>query len=409
MLASCTYWRSCLRWVWLIPAFALLGTVSAQTPDPVQVYVPGEEVNLFSRWEGSETPESFFLELPAGWELESALAVRHGYHHIPFEIGPSGSYGIRIVAGGQLRGEFDIIVRARSAGYLPQQDVQWSVAPASYVALNGGGMYVPKEDFKFERRLRAAVTDASSHVLRLDGTQEPLLLSGEFTDRLRGSYTLEFWLRTTMLYTIVASSWDGQRDQLFELEMSIDGSGILRFYRNLTGDPIGMDTQIPVADGAWHHVAVSRDVESAWTRLFLDGTVTDSLYDPTAAGLYGASELAIGSGIVQTQRLFAGELDEVRLWSTARKSDEIMRGMWQHAPDDSPLVSVLRFEPEDNVDHLVPSARSLVLARGGPGITLVAPEFEGEVQEGQILLSWKSQHPLIREFMLERSADGCGI
>lgn len=400
--------RRCLHWIWfgLILCLARPAAAQFEPSRSAQPFVPGEQVNLFSSWDGPDTPASFILKVPDGWEVQSVLAVRHGYQHVPFQVNSSGAQGYHAISTGFLRGEYDVIVRAQAAEFSSPHKLDWTIAPATFVETSGGGMYVPLEDLRIRRQLKAAPSDASTFVLSMDGTQPPLLLEQDFTERLRTSHTIEFWLRTTTLNSIVFSGWDGQQEHHYDLELVIDGSGVMRYYRNVSGEHVGMGSEHPVSDGAWHHVAVSRDMTSAWTRMYVDGAVTDSLFDPSVGMSHGAPSLAIGSRVIPGPRQFTGELGEIRLWSRARSAAEIQFGMWQKTQEPGPQVSVLSFEPAAGRSSLMRGMPSVERRRGGPGLSVLPEDFRGLVGEGRIYLSWKSSHPLTREFTIERSEDG---
>ena len=400
--------RFCLQAPLLVIALGLAHAGNAQFEQPqlAQPYIPGEQVNLFSSWGGSDTPNAFFIQLPDGWELASALAVRHGYQHVPFSVSTVGLYGYLVVPDGFLRGDFTVIVQATTPDYSASQQANWSIVPAARAEIGGVDRHVPMEALRRRRPLKAAPSDASTFVLTLDGTQASLQLGQAFTQRLSGSYTLEFWLRTTALNAIVLSGWDGQRDHRYDLEFVIDASGAVRYFRNTSGEHVNLGSNSPVADGTWHHVAVTRDRATAWTRLFVDGVIADSLFDPVVEHLQSSPALAIGGRLSQPASTYRGDIDDIRLWSTARSAAEIQLGMWQKAMEETPQVSVLTFESSASRSRFLPGSSSLQRRRGGPTLSVQPKEFRGVFGDGRIYLSWRSQHPLTREFIVDRSDDG---
>ena len=400
--------RICLQWLSLVSVLCLPQAVMAQfAPAPsAQPYLPGEQVNLFSHWDAPDAPDAFFLELPDEWELESVLAVRHGYRHVPFSVYSAEAGGYHVEPTRYLRGEYDVIVRTRAPEFSAPGLSHWSIVPAAFVETRSGGSYVPMEASRIRRQLKAAPPDASTFVLSLDGYHAPLRLDREFTQRLSGSYTLEFWLRSAALNCIVFSGWDGQQDRYYKLELIIDGSGRLRYYRNVSGDHVSMGSERPISDGAWHHVAVSRDAPSAWTHLFVDGAAVDSLFDPGVGHLQGPPELAIGSRQVPGPRQYVGDLDEIRLWSKAKTAAEIQFGMWYPVTAQTPDVSVLNFESAASRNSFLPGAAELDRRRRAPVLSVQPRDFKGVSGDGRIYLSWYSDHPLTREFTVERSDNG---
>lgn len=398
--------RTYLQRLSLALALCFPQVLAGQFAPAPQPYLPGERVNLFSHWDAPDVPDAFLLELPDEWELESVRAVRHGYRHVPFSVHGTEAGSYHVEPTRYLRGDFDVIVQVRAPEFSAHGLSHWSMVPATFVETRTGGSFVPMEAWRIRRQLKPALADASTYVLRLDGSQAPLRLDRAFTQRLSGSYTLEFWLRTTALNCIVFSGWDGEQDRHYELELIIDGSGRLRYYRNVSGEHVSMGSERPIADGAWHHVAVSRDEPSAWTHLFVDGAAVDSLFDPGVGYLQGPPALAIGSRQVPGPRQYVGDLDEIRLWSTAKAAAEIQYAMWYPVPERTPEVSVLNFESAASRNSFLPGATALDRRRGAPVRSVQPRDFSGVSDDGRIYLSWYSDHPLTREFVVERSDDG---
>ena len=90
--------------------------------------------------------------------------------------------------------------------------------------------------------------------------------------------------------------------------------GIAPDRQSLTVTIGGSTTDVPVAlaDGGWHHLALVSGEDH--TSVVVDGTAVGEI-----AGAFAAVEaeaLTLGEG-------FAGELDELRLWSSARSLDEL--------------------------------------------------------------------------------------
>ena len=91
-------------------------------------------------------------------------------------------------------------------------------------------------------------------------------------------------------------------------------------------------------NGQWYHLAVARDDQDG-LRFFVDGvqvgdtqTMTGSVYHNTAPLRIAASN-TIPYGISYQ---FHGNLDEVRIWSTARSPDQIATNMYNRPGDDEP-------------------------------------------------------------------------
>ncbi|HEU4334651.1 MAG TPA: LamG-like jellyroll fold domain-containing protein, partial [Candidatus Eisenbacteria bacterium] len=92
--------------------------------------------------------------------------------------------------------------------------------------------------------------------------------------------------------------------------------------------PVAGATPIPAGTGAWHHVAATYD-GTTWT-LYLDGAVDATLAVGRPLAATSVSPVAIASALTSTGAaagFFAGAVDEVRIWSTARTPAEIVASM----------------------------------------------------------------------------------
>ena len=99
-----------------------------------------------------------------------------------------------------------------------------------------------------------------------------------------------------------------------------------------------------VNDGKWHHLAGVCD-NNRWL-IYVDGVLESSnLFPYNTANLKNSLPLVIGFYYDQTSRYFDGEIDEVRVWNTARTALQIREAMCHKfavAPPD--LVAYYRFD-----------------------------------------------------------------
>ncbi len=178
-----------------------------------------------------------------------------------------------------------------------------------------------------EEQINVTVGEAPSltenHALKLDG-------SGDFVDIgvadafVTGSndFTVEAWIKT---------SYTGGRQDIFSWGntsgadntggyLYVDQtSGNLRYGQSGVFGPTGG----AVADGTWHHVAVTST--SGTMQLYIDGTASGGSA-ALSPGMTGGAGV-IGRSVIGDINFFNGEIDEVRLWDKARSQAEISADM----------------------------------------------------------------------------------
>jgi hypothetical protein len=101
-------------------------------------------------------------------------------------------------------------------------------------------------------------------------------------------------------------------------------NGQLRFWWN-NGECDIRATDFDMGDGAWHHVAVSRDARANEIILYADGEKKGV----SGAGSNADTEwpLRIGNDFRGTGLPFSGQIDDVRIWNVARDSSAIRADM----------------------------------------------------------------------------------
>lgn len=114
---------------------------------------------------------------------------------------------------------------------------------------------------------------------------------------------------------------------------------------------------IDVLDGAWHHVALVRDTQSGRKRVYVDGALdresppatsqADLSYPDAGLGLAHALDpfVCIAASKDDSSSGFAGRVDELRFWSSARAQRDVAALMRRRLlPDEPGLAAEFRFE-----------------------------------------------------------------
>jgi hypothetical protein len=190
--------------------------------------------------------------------------------------------------------------------------------------------------------------DAGNRGLSLDG-QDDRVVAGPFADFPSGAVTLELWAKTT------DDTRDGTLISYAASGGSADELGIYN-HRNLDLRVAGVQSSTPrlaINDGYWHHLAMTWARTDGILRLFVDGAETFrdtvALGDALAANGYlvvGQDQDAVNGGFEERQA-FAGLVDDVALWRTARTAEEILGDLQGNlAGTEDGLVLYWRFEQD---------------------------------------------------------------
>jgi hypothetical protein len=177
-------------------------------------------------------------------------------------------------------------------------------------------------------------TGVSGQAFSLDGVDDYISIPDAPTHRFAGSFSVDAWVATTAANMTIAVYYDCAQfcpnvPSLYSLRLANgQGYGVVRdstatggdFGQNVVGGPA-------INDGAFHHVALVRDVDAGTLSLYVDyllaaeepleaqsdGAITDGDGEPDPLTL--GTQLVGGTSTPDA--LANARLDEVRLWSGA--------------------------------------------------------------------------------------------
>lgn len=138
-----------------------------------------------------------------------------------------------------------------------------------------------------------------------------------------GAFALETWVKTTAAADavilqqrggLVPNGFDG------EYVLSLTTSGKVYWFIYNNGYEFNFTSNLSVNDGNWHHVAVTREADGSG-RIYIDG-VLDQSQAGTAVALVGY-DVVIGRDELSGNQYFTGDLENVRIWNTARTQQQI--------------------------------------------------------------------------------------
>ncbi|MFW5972919.1 MAG: LamG-like jellyroll fold domain-containing protein [Bacteroidota bacterium] len=351
----------------------------------------GSEANIVAVWDGRVPLAGLQITLSDGARLHTAKVLRYGREpvacssyeadgmwHAILDDARSGPLEI-VLTVTMPTGGFDTRLRV-----IPLQAEEAKLSPL----------------FAYERsgsvQLVSGRTYDDSWGLRFDGDEPPLILSREAVPRLShdAPFEIAFWMRTTGLDQTILSTWNGQEDTPYPLEIEIGPAGRLFVYRGRPGLHESISTRRPVADGAWHEIRLSFD--GLRTTLFVDNREVDAL-PADAATPMRVAEVAIGgrpSEGERYERAFIGNLEDLRIWSA---DDALTHG------GTSLALTLEDGFPEAFLDR---TSGTPEVVRSDRVRASAPTQLSGALDRNEVTLSWKTSASPGGILLIERSADG---
>jgi hypothetical protein len=183
--------------------------------------------------------------------------------------------------------------------------------------------------------LRRPTLPKREMVLKLDGEGDSLRVASDMIDVPDGPLTLECWLR--------GASFGDRVGLLAKTENSEYGfflnGGVPAFYIHLGGRYVEATASEPLLEvGRWHHLAGVFDGEE--TRLYLDGKLVAAV-ERSGKRRRNDFPLYVGADVDprgNPMSFFHGEIDAVRLSTSARYTGETFEPVRRPAPDDATVL-----------------------------------------------------------------------
>lgn len=400
------------RWhpVWLSCLLALFTASQAHAQLRVQhvarsPVVAGESVGLFVTWDGNATLSGLRVDVPDGWRLEAVRVPdpENQQRTRPVTVRPETSGSWRVDTSGLRLSHGAMLYLRLRAGRADDASIR--IIPS---LVRRGERQDREEDavdatWTVQRR----PIRSPNHALRLERDQDPA--PGYLIRRslLQESWTASLWMRTGQAEGIVWSTWSGDEKAAYPFELEVDLTGRLAAYTGNGQRHYAMRTADPIADGAWHHVVLSRNADSGHMRLVVDGVAEDSLSLPQSSGPWRSGTMKVGARAaadIETAS-FDGEVDELQLFGRVLGIAEIAQLGRRGETSGVPAVWSVRFEQEsdavsDRDERELDIVPSLLSFRTGPTDVRIDVEDEG------LRLSFHSGDEGAIRFVIERSLDG---
>lgn len=167
------------------------------------------------------------------------------------------------------------------------------------------------------------------HALTRDGTTSYVDMGDATPLKITGPLTVETWFRTTQavgdFVTLMGKWHTGASNASYGLSWSrADGLGFV--ITDTTNAVVVAGDGLLYNDGLWHHAAGVWD--GAQALLYVDGDLADTAVGAGSPIADTALPFILGSdNTFSPERYFAGDMDEVRVWSVARTRAQIRDGM----------------------------------------------------------------------------------
>lgn len=420
-------WARIVQTIWVVSLVGgLFGSslppAAGQSQSPIDasaVYTAEMTTNLFAAPAGQDPIDGWVVQLPDGWALERTVVLRYGSEPVTTEVrsSESTSNAYAIVLDRRQRGPHEVILQV-TVGSEAGRDV-WSIAPFTYDSMeqrmvHDGRRITRHVEVQAVPMQRATTSSADRYALAF-GAGDPMLLQAEALPRFAANqdFTVEFWMKTTGLDEVLLSTWPGEEDTPYPLEIIVDPSGRLRYYWGMQGRHTSLTTRAPVADGHWHHIAIVHRADRQRLVLLREGQPIDSLRN-VALPTIRIDHLALGGRPTgahtgrndeTTAQRYSGQFDELRLWATARSADAIQSAA-QRVLAATPEGVQLRFEEDAPSDFVV--AWPEHVRRVPATLPFIAPlqNLQAVVEDETVRLSWEVRDPSAEGFVIERSAGG---
>ena len=186
----------------------------------------------------------------------------------------------------------------------------------------------------------------------LDGVDDYVDLGSTSALQITGNQTIEMWIKPAHFderQNPYAKAYGG------EGTITLEENGSLSYYYGTAGknsqsyQRIRTEANVLEID-KWSHIALVRDFDSNKISWYIDGeeaTLIDSSTPNYDAAVAGTNSAYIGRGYRDN---FAGEIDEFRMWSTARTTDEIKDNLYQSLEGTEANLAAYYTFDEDSVD-----------------------------------------------------------
>jgi hypothetical protein len=286
-------------------------------------------------------------------DMAPAFIIAHEIgHHIGLQLG----YWYPVASGKQLELQADCYAAAWAADagrrdLLDTGDVEEAVAVLMAEGDSAGTWFDPNEHGTPEQRADAFTVGFDQGVdgcmsenfrrtlpsaaLSFDGVQQYVEVPDHEDLDLGASFTIEAWVMPTNVQSAVTqhviSKWGDAGDASYAVLLKSGQLGVV--IEGAGGATHEGWSQGTLSDGVWQHVAVT--VENGSMKLYINGAL-DTSYTGVPTPLEPTRPLSFGrQGEPSAGGYYAGLLDEIRIWNTARSEADLAAAIDSLVPEDA--------------------------------------------------------------------------
>ncbi len=197
--------------------------------------------------------------------------------------------------------------------------------------------------------------------LSFDGTQSYATAADANFPAASAAQTVEMWIEFPPVpSTATQDLFVARQDFANGVQLGFHG-GQLAVWRVHVDRVLAQAPALP-APNTWHHVAFTFDPRTTTTVLYVDGAVVDTETNPTDQRTPTSVWLGTLDG---TRNLYAGLMDEVRVWSTVRTAVQVAADRVHAAP--GPAAGLVAYWTFDDADS---GGRAMDASGNGNAVTL---------------------------------------
>ena len=188
----------------------------------------------------------------------------------------------------------------------------------------------------------AAVGDVDTSVT-LNGSTQYAWVADDNSLDVANALTIEAWVKPTSISTCGSSDTCIILNKESSYELAIyNGTYQHAILGTSTGTWAFQDTGVKAIINEWHHVAITRALNTYTTKFYLDGVLaaTDSSGDGAGTSTISNSiyPFTIGArssnGVTFTSK-FTGQIDEVKVWGVERSATNVVSDMSNWGPTNT--------------------------------------------------------------------------